>query len=101
MENHPSRRAALGTLASLPALAVLPAAALASTLRLSALIEAHHAAWASFARATEALEAAEPDPDLRVSYLGPELCAIRHSSREDLISEMEAVFQFELKKLST
>ena len=101
MENHPSRRAALGTLASLPALAVLPAAALASTLRLSALIEAHHAAWASFARATEALEAAEPDPDLRVSYLGPELCAIRHSSREDLISEMEVVFQFELKKLST
>ena len=39
--------------------------------------------------------------DLRVSYLGRELCAIGHSSREELISEMEVVFQFELKKLST
>ena len=101
MEKHPSRRAALGALAGLPALAILPAAASPSTTRLSALIEAHRAAWAPFARATEALEAAEPDPDIRVSYLGRELCAIGHSSREDLISEMEVVFQFEVKKLST
>jgi hypothetical protein len=101
MEKQHSRRAALDALAGLPALAILPAAASPSTTRLSALIEAHRAAWASFARATEALEAAEPDPDRRVSYLGRELCAIGHSSREDLISEMEVVFQFELKKLST
>jgi hypothetical protein len=101
MEMQHSRRAALGALASVPALAILPVAASSpSTTQLSALIEAHRAARAIFSNATEALEAAEPNPDIRVYYLGSELCAIGHSSRETLISEMEAVFQFELKKLS-
>ena len=92
MEKQHSRRAALGALASVQALAILPVTASSPSTQLSALIEAHRAARAIFSKATEALEAAEPDPDIRVYYLGRELFAIGHSSRETLISEMEAVF---------
>ena len=90
MEKQHSRRAALGALASVPALAILPVAASSpSTTQLSALIEAHRAARAIFSNATEASEAAEPDPDIRVYYLGRELFAIGHSRRETLIDAEE------------
>src|ERR1700678_3332886 len=98
MSDAPTRRAALRALPIVPALATPPAGAGSPPTQLSAVIEAPRAAQAVLSEAAEALEAAEPDPDILVHYLGGPLCAIGHSSRETLISEMEAVFQFELKK---
>jgi hypothetical protein len=57
---NPSRRAALGALASVPALAIMPAAASPPTTQLSALIEEHRAAEAVFSAEVDALERAWP-----------------------------------------
>jgi hypothetical protein len=47
------------------------------------------------------MEAAEPDPNICVSYLGMERPAIGNRSHRRLIEDMELMFQFELHKLST
>src|ERR1700677_3971544 len=101
-EAHKTRRTILHLFGAAPALAILPAiAAPSTTAELSALIEAHRAAHAAFCGTIDPLEAAEPDPETRVSCLGQEPCAIGHSDREALIEGMEISFQFQQNKLST
>jgi hypothetical protein len=100
MEKQPTRRAALSALASVPALAILPAAASPpSTTALANLIEEHRAAWAAFGRLVEALEAAEPDGSILVPCLASEPIAVKGQRREGLINIIEDNFKSEAKKL--
>jgi hypothetical protein len=96
-----NRRAALGALAaSIPALAILPAAASPPpTTALANLIEEHRAAWAAFGRLVDALEAAEPDKSILVPCLAREPIAVG-SSREGLINVIEDNFESEVRKLN-
>jgi aminopeptidase N len=96
-----NRRAALGALASVPALAILPAASAPSTPQLSALIEAHRAAWAAFCAAIDPLEAAEPDLEAFTPSFD-DAHPYRAHQRKDYISEqIEEDFAEALKKTAT
>lgn len=76
VEGHKTRRAALGALASLPALALLPTAAMAaptSTDRLTDLIAVHDAALAAIQTVDKALDELTYPPDASVSFLEQEI----------------------------
>jgi hypothetical protein len=101
MEKQPSRRAALGALAGLPALAILPAAASPSSMpQLSALIEAHRKARATFCAAIDPLEAAEPDEETVIPGFGGSSYPARQR-KDDIAEEIERDFAAELKKTAT
>jgi hypothetical protein len=101
MEKQASRRAALGALASVPVLAVLPVVARpSSTPRLSSLIEEHRKARAAFCQAIDVLEAAEPDretviPGIDVPY------PVKSHRYEDIKACIEDDFAEELEKTAT
>jgi hypothetical protein len=101
MEQQPSRRAALGALASVPALAILPAAAgPPSTTQLSALIEAHRKARAAFCRAIDVLEAAEPDKETVIPGIGAPI-PVKSHRYEDLKTYVEDDYAEEIEKTAT
>jgi hypothetical protein len=102
MEKQPSRRAALGALASVPALAILPAAAgPPSTTQLSALIEAHRAAYATFCAAIDPLEAAEPDADAVTPSFDDTAPYRADRRKDDIVEQIECDFAAELEKTAT
>jgi len=100
MERQPSRRAALGALASVPALAILPGASPPSTTQLAALIEAHRTARATFCAAIDPLEAAEPDEETVIPGFGGSSYPARQR-KDDIAEEIERDFAAELKKTAT
>lgn len=96
-ESHKSRRSALTLLVAAPALAILPAAAVASptsTARLADLIAVHYAAVDA---AVDADEARHP---VNVSFLGRELSTIG-TTRMQLIEDIDFTFQREMGSLRT
>jgi hypothetical protein len=101
MSKPMNRRAALGALVSVPALAVLPAAAgPPSTPQLSALIEAHRAARAAFCEAIDALEAAEPDNETRIPGFGDKF--YRAGDRyDDIVAHIDHDHAKEIGKTAT
>jgi hypothetical protein len=102
MTSPVNRRVALGALASVPALAILPAAAgPPSAPQLSALIEAHRAAYTAFCAAIDPLEAAEPDEETVIpGFLGDN--EYEASGRAgDIVERLEQEFAEELKKTAT
>lgn len=97
MSDTTTRRAALGALASLPALAI-PAVAIAaptSSARLADLIAAHDAAFDAIQAADAAVDELPYPPDVSVSFLGRELSARGEigTHREKLTSDMELNFE--------
>jgi hypothetical protein len=92
-----NRRAALGALTSIPALAVLPVMAPASTTQISALIETHRAAYAAFCATIDPLEAAEPDKETPVPGFGDKsYCA--GDRYDDIVAHIDHAYAAELEK---
>src|SRR5271154_849210 len=101
MSTPMNRRVAHGALASVPALAILPAAAgPPSAPQLSALIEAHRAARAAFCEAIDALEAAEPDKETVIPGIDAPY-PVKSHRYEDLKAYIEDDFAEELEKTAT
>jgi aminopeptidase N len=97
-----NRRAALGALASVPALAILPAVAgPSSATLLSALIEAHRTARAAFCDTIDPLEAAEPDLEAVTPSFDDAAPYQAHQRKDDIAEQIEEDFAAELKRTAT
>jgi hypothetical protein len=97
-----NRRAAFGALASVPALAVLPAIARPpSATQLSALIAAHRAARAAFCETVDALEATEPGEETVIPGFGGAASYPARQRKSDTAEEIDRDFAAELKKTAT
>ena len=101
--HNTTRRAALGALASVPALVILPAMAVASpasSARLADLIAAHQAAMAALPIADKVVDELTDPGHPHFFSRPPAIPERRRHAREHVTQNMEVMFEFETTKLT-